>query len=178
LSPTPSATPARSAFTVNLLAPEPANGHWLPWFFSQWQPGVGEPFHLGERADSTVDVNDLCVSNLRSTWDARASCKRFTVSVRSDGWLAAFLRWDPSAPGFDPSLSGDVVLVAPDGRFAASDWQHTEESIDALVHPGEYGVLVMSYVPATLPFQIRVELRSSTFSVQPPPPIDRPSGGV
>jgi hypothetical protein len=99
------------------------------------------------------------VPDLRWVWDARASCKRFVVSVPSDGQLDAFLRWDGSAPGFDPSLAGDVVLVAPDGRFATSGWQHTDEHISVLVQPGDYGVLVMSYVPASLPFQIRTELR-------------------
>jgi hypothetical protein len=109
--------------------------------------------------DSVVEVNDLCVSHIRSTWDARTSCKRFTVTITSIGWLDAFLRWDSSAPGFDPSLSGDVVLVAPSGRFTASDWRHTEEHVFALVEPGDYGVLVMSYVPVSLPFQIKVERR-------------------
>jgi hypothetical protein len=51
------------------------------------------------------------------------------------------------------------VLVAPSGRFTASDWRHTEERISALVEPGDYGVLVMSYVPVSLPFQIKVERR-------------------
>jgi hypothetical protein len=109
--------------------------------------------------DSTVDVNDLCVPDLRFVWDARASCKRFVVSVSNSGWLDASLLWDPTAPGFDASLSGDVVLVAPDGRFADSDWQHTEEHISVSVEPGDYGVLVMSYVPASVPFQIRIQLR-------------------
>ena len=58
-----------------------------------------------------------------------------------------------------PSLSGGMVIVAPDGRFAASDWTHTEEQVNVLLRRGDYGVLVMNYVPARLPFQIRTEFR-------------------
>jgi hypothetical protein len=143
------------------LGLETSDGNWSPWYFFawQWQSGLGEPLVLDRTVDAIVEVNDLCVPGLRSTWDARSSCKRFVVSVPSDGGLHAFVRWDTSAPGFDPSLSGDVVLVAPDGRFTASGWQHAEEHIYGLVQPGDYGVLVMSYVPANLPFQIRTELR-------------------
>ena len=141
----------------------PANseGNWSPWYFPAWQPGIGEPLTTngGMVVDSVVEVNDLCVSHIRLTWDARTSCKRFIVTITSIGWLDAFLRWDSSAPGFDPFLSGDVVLVAPSGRFTASDWRHTEEHVFALVEPGDYGVLVMSYVPVSLPFQIKVERR-------------------
>lgn len=136
------------------------SGNWTPWFFNGWQPGLGPALVLGTTVEAMVEVDDVCVANLRQTWDARASCKRFVVSVSSHGWLEASIRWDPTAPGFDPSLSGDVVLVAPDGRFTASGWQHTEEQISGRVQPGNYGVLIMSYVPASLPFQITTDLRS------------------
>jgi len=154
----PSAAP--SPFTPSVVASVDSD-NWSPWFFSGWQPGIGRALALGTSVDAMVDVGDECVPNLRWTWDARASCKRFTVSVPSEGRLDAFLRWDDAAPGFDPTLSGDVVLVAPNGRFTASDWQHADEHIFAFVQPGEYGVLVMSYVPASLPFQIRTEFRSN-----------------
>ena len=49
-------------------------------------------------------------------------------------------------------------MVAPNGRFAASDWQHTEEHVFVWVEPGDYGVLVMNYAPASLPFRLRVEV--------------------
>ena len=67
--------------------------------------------------------------------------------------------WDASAPGFNESLAGEVVLVAPDGRMASSSWQHVEEQISAFVQTGNYGVLVFTYVPVSLPFQIKLELR-------------------
>jgi hypothetical protein len=71
-----------------------------------------------------------------------------------------FLRWDAAASGFDPALAGEVVLVAPDGRFTASGWQHIEEDTFARVQPGNYGLLVMAYVPASLPFQMRTAFRA------------------
>ena len=131
------------------------SANWSPWSFWGWQPGLGDPLPLDALVDGTVVEGDQCVAHIRSTWDWRTSCTRFFVSVPLGGRLDAFLQWDTSAPGFDPSLSGDVVLVAPNGRFTASDWQHAEEHIFALVQPGEYGVVVMSYTPATLPFRIR-----------------------
>ena len=79
--------------------------------------------------------------------------------MSADGWLNAFLLWDIAARGFDPSLAGEVVLVAPSGYFAASDWKNTDAHVFARVQPGNYGVLVMSYVPASLPFQISTEFR-------------------
>ena len=139
---------------------ETADGNWTPWSFTGWQPGIGERLLPAATILATVTAGDLCVERLREVWDRRASCKRFVVSVPAKGRLDAFLRWDTSADGFDASLSGEVVLVAPSGRFAASDWGHTEEHILALVEPGDYGVLVMAYVPASLPFEIRVSFRA------------------
>jgi hypothetical protein len=156
---TPSQTGSPLATAVQFNATRlQSNGNWLPWFFPVWQPGVGERLVLGTNINSVVAADDLCVPNLRSVWDAGSSCKRFVVSVTSDGWLNASLKWDTSAPGFDPARSGEVVFVAADGRFAASDWLHAEEHLAALVEPGDYGVLVMSYAPASLPFQINLEL--------------------
>ena len=79
--------------------------------------------------------------------------------MSSHGRLDVYLHWDVSAPGYIPVLSGDVVVVAPDGRFAASDWTHSDEHVWVLLRPGEYGVLVMTYVPASLPFQVNTEFR-------------------
>ena len=132
---------------------------WLPWFFRQWQPGIGEALVPNATIDAVVQANDVCVSNLRQVWDARSSCTRFLVSVPSEGRLKAFLRWDTSAPGFDQSLAGEVVLVANDGHFASSDWQKPELSVSAPVYAGDYTVLVITYVPVTLPFQLKMELR-------------------
>jgi len=138
---------------------EDSVGNWSPWFYPQWQPGIGDPVAANGTFSAIVEVNDLCAPSLRRVWDARSSCKRFSVSVPSDGWLGAFLKWDASAPGFSENLAGEVVLVAPDGRMASSSWQHVEEEISAFVRPGNYGVLVMTYVPVSLPFQIKLELR-------------------
>ena len=161
LSLSASASASAELASMPQFGPPPnSDGNWSPWFFPAWQAGIAASLAPdGSVVDAVVEVDDLCVSYIRATWDARTSCKRFTVSVPSDGWLDASLRWDTTAPGFDPSLSGDVVLVAPSGRFTASDWRHTEEQISALVEPGDYGVLVMSYVPVSLPFQIKLELR-------------------
>jgi hypothetical protein len=63
---------------------------------------------------------------------------RFTVSVPSDGWLAAFLRWTLPLQVLTRACPETWYSSHLIGRFAASDWQHTEESIDALVQPGEY----------------------------------------
>jgi hypothetical protein len=139
-------------------APEPIDG-WLPWSFRQWQPGLGEPLGVNAAIESKVEANDVCVSNLRQVWDARSSCKRFLVSAPSSGWLYSTLRWDDSAPGFDLALAGDVVFVRPDGRFASSDWQRTEVEVAARVEPGDYTVLVITYGPVSLPFQLRTALR-------------------
>jgi hypothetical protein len=148
----------RSALTESsLLSVETRS--WSPWFYPVWQPGLGEPFVLGASLDAVVEQDDLCAPNLRTVWDARASCRRFQVSIDAEGWLDISLRWDAAAEGFDPGLAGDVVLVAPNGNMAASGWQHLEESVSARVQPGNYGILVMSYVRATLPFQISAVLR-------------------
>ena len=131
--------------------------NWSPWIFPQWQAGTGERLALDTTVSSTVTAGDICVFNLRFVWDRRASCKRFIVSAPVEGRLDVFLRWDPSAPGFDPTLIGDAVLIAPDGRFNASPSLQVDEHTWALVDPGSYGVLVMSYVDTNLPFQIRTE---------------------
>ena len=130
---------------------------WSPWFFRDWQPGIGEPLGENGLTSSIVEVGDVCVTNLRWTWDARSSCKRFLISVSGDGWLQASLRWDASAPGFDQSLAGDVVLVAPDGRLAASAWQRADVAVRVPVQRGDYGALVMTYVPVNQPFQLAME---------------------
>ena len=151
-------SPSPSALTGQLN--EPDNGNWSPWIFPQWQSGLGEPLLIGATVQSAVEVNDICVPNLKSVWDARASCKRFALTASTRGRLDVHLRWDVSAPGYVPTLSGDVVMVAPDGHFADSDWTHGEEHLWVSVRPGEYGVLVMSYVPASLPFQLSTEFRA------------------
>jgi hypothetical protein len=144
---------------TGLRSVDGSDGNWSPWFFRSWQPGIGEPLGPNATIDAVVAANDICVSNLRVVWDARSSCKRFLVSMPSEGRLQAFLSWDAAAPGFDESLAGEVVLVANAGRFAASDWQRTELDIWALVQPGDYTVLVMTYVPVSLPFRLRTEFR-------------------
>ena len=136
----------------------PDEGNWSPWFFKGWQPGIGEPLSPGVTVNSVVQADDVCVADLRSGWDARSSCKRFVVSVPVAGTLDTFLHWDASAPGFAINLAGDVVLVKPSGQFAASDWLQTDVHVAVRVEPGDYGVLVMTYVPASLPFQIRIGL--------------------
>jgi hypothetical protein len=147
VSPTPPSITAPSS-----VAP---NGY----YFREWRPGTGELLKVDRTVESAVEANDLCVHNLRTEWDARASCKRFVVSVLSDGQLDAFLRWDATAPGFTPSLAGEVILVAADGYFATSAWPGGGLQTFAFVKPGDYTVLIMSYVPVTLPFQIRLEFR-------------------
>src|SRR5262245_10195999 len=151
-------SPSPSALTGQLN--EPDDGNWSPWIFPQWQPGLGDPLLIGAAVQSAVEVNDICVPNLKFVWDARASCKRFSLTASTRGRLDVHLRWDVSAPGYVSSLSGDVVIVAPDGHFADSDWTHGEEHLWVSVRPGEYGVLVMSYVPASLPFQLSTEFRA------------------
>jgi len=154
LSPT---APSIQSTATPLAARDPEG--WSPWFFPGWQPGIGEPLTPGTTVDAIVQGGEQCVADLRRVWDAGASCKRLVVSVPSTGTLEAFLQWDASAPGFYASLAGDVVLVKPDGQFADSDWQQTEVHISASVQPGEYGVLVMSYADASLPFRLTVDLR-------------------
>jgi hypothetical protein len=136
----------------------PDEGNWSPYFFKGWRPGIGEPLSPGVTVNSVVQADDVCVADLRWSWDARSSCKRFVVSVPVAGTLETFLHWDASAPGFDINLAGDVVLVKPSGQFADSDWLQTDVHVAVRVEPGDYGVLVMTYVPASLPFQIRTEL--------------------
>ena len=104
-------------------------------------------------------MNELCIPDIYQQWGGRA-CKGFVVSVPSGGWLHAFLRWDPSASGFDPKFSGEVVVVASTGRFAVSDWmQTTAAEVFAKVEPGPYDILVIPSVDARFPFQLRAELR-------------------
>jgi hypothetical protein len=152
------ASPSPSALTGQLSQPD--NGNWLVWAFPQWQPGLGERLLIGATIQSTVEENEICEPTLRSVWDARASCKRFTLTASAGGRLDVHLRWDASAPGYVSTLSGDVVAVAPDGHFADSDWTHEEEHLWVSVRSGEYGLLVMSYVPARLPFQLSTEFRA------------------
>jgi hypothetical protein len=135
------------------LSPQSADG-WSPWIWHDWQPGIGDPLVSGARVDAFVEADDVCVANLRSVWDARASCRRYVVTVSTPGRLDASLLWDSGASGFDLSLAGEVVLVAPSGRFASSSWQEVAPQVFALVEPGSYGLLVISYVPASLPFQL------------------------
>jgi hypothetical protein len=155
----PMSPSSRSAATgvSGLHSLEVAGGDWSPWFFRSWVPGIGAPLGPNATIDGVVEGNDVCVSNLRSVWDARSSCSRFLVTVPSEGRLQAFLRWDASAPAFDESLAGEVVLVAADGRFASSDWQRAEVDVGARVQPGNYTVLVITYVPLSMPFQLRTE---------------------
>jgi hypothetical protein len=80
------------------------------------------------------------------------------VEVSSPGRLDAALRWDDAAPGFDLTLAGEVVLVAPSGRFASSDWQLPDPHVFAVVEPGEYDLLVISYVQTNQPFQLTTAL--------------------
>ena len=146
---TPFLSPGSGSRPPILLSLE-SDGNWLPWYWRAWQPGTGEPLNPGATIDAVVEANDVCVFNLRAVWDARSSCRRYLVSVPSAGRLRAWLRWDTSAPGFDESLAGGVVFVARDGRFASSDWQRSELDVCARVEPGDYTVLVITYVPASL----------------------------
>jgi hypothetical protein len=137
------------------------DGNWSPWYLPWYLPQAGaapgERLGVNSLVTATVEANDICVPGLRFIWDARASCRRFSVSVESAGTLHVFLRWDPGAPDFDLSLAGDVVLVRPDGRFQSSEWHQIEVDVWGRVEPGEYAVLVMGYVPASLPFLLRTE---------------------
>ena len=153
----PTSTPAPAA----AAAPQPSRdaGNWTPFSFAPWQPGLGAPLGLGATINAAVDVEELCVSDIYRQWGARA-CKRFVIQVPSVGWLHGLVRWDTSAPGFDLSLAGEVVLVASTGRFATSEWGRADNEVFARVEPGSYDMLVMSYVHARLPLQLRTELRS------------------
>ena len=54
-------------------------------------------------------------------------------------------RWGASAPGFDPTLAGEVVLVAATGRFATSEYKRIDTEVFAKVEATTYDILVMSY---------------------------------
>jgi hypothetical protein len=126
-----------------------------------WHPAVGPALALNTTVNAIVDVDELCVPDIYRQWGARA-CERFVVTVPTDGWLHASLKWDPSAPGFDLRLVGEVVLVASTGQFASSDWQKADVDIRAPVVPGIYDLLVLAYSQAVaLPFQLRTELQAN-----------------
>jgi len=91
-----------------------------------------------------VEIGELCVSDIYWQWGARA-CKRFVVSVPSEGWLHGFLHWDTAAQRFDLNLVGEVVLVQRSGRFATSDWHQVDAHVFAKVEPDVYDLLVLSY---------------------------------
>ena len=147
--PTAPSAPARLVVVPQGAASDP--GNWSPWFWPGWQPGHGEALTPAARVSGTI-VDELCISNLRTAWDQRASCRRFSVSVPSSGRLDAFLHWSAT-----PAEPGTIVLVAPDGRFTSKDSVGTEAQIFALVQKGEYGVLVISHVQTSQIFQLRAE---------------------
>jgi len=156
LAPTPVATPV---FTPAPAPPLRESGNWTPFFFARWQPGIGPPLGLSTTIAAAVEMNELCIPDIYQQWGARA-CKRFVVSVPSDGWLHGFLHWDASAQGFDLNLIGEVVLVQRSGRFATSEWHEVDTHVFAKVEPDTYDLLVLSYSnEARLPFQLRTELR-------------------
>ena len=154
IAPTSTPMPAAS------VAPAPSRDaeNWTPFYFSPWQPGRGAPLAMNTTVSATVNADDICVPDIYQQWGAR-SCSRFVVEVPAEGWLHGLLRWDASAPGFEPDLAGEVVIVASTGRFATSGWKQTAPDVFARVEPGAYDVLVMSYVQTRLPFQLRMELR-------------------
>ena len=157
LAPTPTASAPVVVTTPTL--PLRDSGNWTPFFFARWQPGIGAPLALNAPIDAAVEMNELCIPDIYQQWGGRA-CKRFVVTVPSDGWLHAFLRWDSSAAGSDPNLAGEVVFVAQTGRFAVSDWkQTTDAEVFAKVEPGPYDILVIPSVDARFPFQLKAELR-------------------
>ena len=134
-------------------------GNWTPWLFTGWQPGVGAPLGPNATINAAVEIGELCVSDIYWQWGARA-CKRFVVSVPSEGWLHGFLHWDTTAHGFDLNLIGEVVVVQRSGRFATSDWHQVDAHVFAKVEPDVYDLLVLSYSDdVRLPFQLRTELR-------------------
>jgi hypothetical protein len=160
LSVAPTSTPTSPTPVAVVPPPLRDAGNWTPFYFSPWQPGLGSTLGFGATINAAVDVDELCVPDIYWQWGARA-CERYIIQVPSGGWLHGLLRWDASAPGFDPSLAGEVVLVASTGRFATSDWKRVETEVFALVEPGLYDILVLSYAQTTrLPFQLRAELRS------------------
>jgi len=144
--------------SVRLSSSVAAPDGWLPWYWPAWKGGAGEPLVPGTSVNAVVEANDVCVSNLRQVWDARSSCRRYVVEVSSPGRLDVALRWDNAAPGFDLTLAGEVVLVAPSGRFASSDWQLLDPHVFAVVEPGGYDLLVISYVQTNQPFQLTTAL--------------------
>ena len=151
-TPAPALTPAPSPQLRD-------SGNWTPFFFARWQPGMGALLALNATIDAAVEMNELCIPDIYQQWGGRA-CKRFVVTVPSDGWLHAFLRWDSSASGFDLNLAGEVVLVASTGRFAVAGWKETTDAeVFARVEPGPYDILVIPSVDARFPFQLKAELR-------------------
>ena len=157
MAPTQASAPAPVTTPTPLLFRD--EGNWTPWFFSPWQPGLGEPLGVGATINAGVETGELCVPDIYWQWGARA-CKRYAIQVPSEGWLHGFLRWDASAPGFDPSVAGEVVIVATSGRFATSDWQQVDLEVFARVEQGLYEMLVLSYAQTTgLPFQLRTDWR-------------------
>jgi hypothetical protein len=157
LAPTPTASAPALAPTPTL--PLRDSGNWTPFFFARWQPGIGTSLGLNATIAATVEMNELCIPDIYWQWGGRA-CKQFVVIVPSDGWLHAYLRWDSSASGLDPKFTGEVVLIAPTGRFAVSDWQQTTDTeVFAKVEPGPYDIMVIPSVDARFPFQLRAELR-------------------
>ena len=153
-TPAPAATspPAYTGYT---------GGNWKFYSFNPWQPAVGPALALNTTVNAIVDVGELCVPDIYRQWGARA-CERFVVTVPTDGWLHASLKWDPSAPGFDLGLVGEVVLVASTGQFASSDWHKAVVDIRAPVVPGVYDLLVLAYSQqVALPFQLGTELQAN-----------------
>ena len=141
--------------------PPRSSTNMTPFVFPNWVAGMGEMLTLGVTVSSNVVSGDVCVAGLRTTWDWRASCRRYALRVAAPGRLDAFLRWDANAAGFDPTLVGDVVLITPNGHFNASPGAGVDEHTWALVEPGSYGVVVMSYVDVNLPYMIRTELTTN-----------------
>ena len=148
------------AVTPSPPRPSGDTDNWTPWFFAPWQPRVGPPLGLNVTINAAVEPDELCVSDIYQQWGARA-CERFVVSVPSDGWLHGYVHWDTSAPGFDQSLVGEVVLVQSSGRFATSQWHEVDPHVVAKVEADTYDLLVLSYSnEVRLPFQLRTELRA------------------
>jgi len=157
-------TPTNPVAGTPSVSPSPPlpnrdGGNWTPWLFTGWQPGVGAPLGPNAAINAAVEIGELCVSDIYWQWGARA-CKRFVVSVPSEGWLHGFLHWDTAAQRFDLNLVGEVVLVQRSGRFATSDWHQVDAHVFAKVEPDVYDLLVLSYSDdVRLPFQLRTELR-------------------
>jgi hypothetical protein len=49
----------------------PDEGNWTPWFFSLWQPGLGEPLGVGTTINAAVETGELCVPDIYWQWGAR-----------------------------------------------------------------------------------------------------------